>query len=144
MGYFVVLLYTIIQLPEKGGFMQPYLFFGEFFKTKRQENTKLTLRAFCLKHGLDPGNMSRLERGITPPPSRNKLKQFASYLKIKKGSDDWYELFDRAVACKGKIPPEVLSNKKLVEKLPLVFRTLRGQRVPEEQLDELIKLIKKT
>jgi len=28
--------------------------------------------------------------------------------------------------------------------LPLVFRTLRGQKVPKEQLDELAELIRRT
>ena len=28
----------------------------------------LTLREFCRRNGFDPGNVSRLERGLVPPP----------------------------------------------------------------------------
>ena len=45
--------------------------FGEFFKVKRQA-LGLTLREFCLKHKLDPGNLSRMERGLLAPP-QNRL-----------------------------------------------------------------------
>lgn len=119
-------------------------FFGQFFKKMRQL-TGLTLRQFCLEHGLDPGNISKMERGLAPPPSsREKLEKYANALQIKESSDNWYEFFDLAAACSGKIPPDVMSDTQLVEKLPLVFRTLRGQKVPKEQLDELAELIRRT
>ncbi len=41
--------------------------FGEYFKKKRLEIGK-TLRQFCLENGLDPGNISKIERGILRPP----------------------------------------------------------------------------
>ena len=116
--------------------------FGEFFKAKRMA-LGLTLREFCLKHKLDPGNMSRMERGLLPPPqSRERLEQYAKSLELKQGSDDWYALFDLAAAAKGRIPDELLEDKELVSKLPLVFRTLRGQRITDKQLDELVKKIR--
>jgi hypothetical protein len=43
----------------------------------------------------------------------------------------------------GRIPPEILENEELMEKLPVLFRTLRGQKVPDEQLDELVRKIRK-
>lgn len=116
--------------------------FGEFFKAKRVA-LGFTLREFCLKHKLDPGNMSRLERGLLPPPqSKERLEQYARYLGLKQGSDDWYTFFDLAAAAKGRIPDEILEDKELASKLPLVFRTLRGQRVTDKQLDELVKKIR--
>lgn len=45
--------------------------FGDFFKEKRIQKG-FTLRGFCKAHGLDPGNISKLERGMLPPPSRKK------------------------------------------------------------------------
>jgi len=116
--------------------------FGDFFKKKRIESGK-TLRQFCLENNLDPGNISKLERGILPPPtSEEKLEHYARCLKIKKGSDEWYEFFDLAHASAGRIPEEIVSDENLLSKLPLVFRTLRGQKLTREQLNELAKRLK--
>jgi transcriptional regulator with XRE-family HTH domain len=117
--------------------------FGEFFKSKRIALRK-TLRQFCLENKLDPGNISKLERGHLPPPtSTEKLEHYARCLKIKEGSDDWYEFFDLAHACAGRIPKDILSDKDALAKLPLVFRTLKGQKLTKEQLGKLAKEIKK-
>ena len=116
--------------------------FGEFFKEKRLATGK-TLRAFCITNGLDPGNISRLERGRLPVPRRRELlERYARLLKIKKGSDDWYEFFDLAAAEAGEIPKEILEDAEVLERLPILFRTLRGQRVPDKDLDELVRLIR--
>lgn len=117
--------------------------FGSYFKEMRIKR-RLTLRQFCETFGFDPGNMSKLERGLLPPPqSREKLTQYAQSLGLRKGSSSWYEFFDLAAASRGKIPEEILANDKLVKKLPVLFRTLRGERVPEEKLNELIETIRK-
>ena len=117
--------------------------FGAFFKERRIALGK-TLRKFCQENGLDPGNISRLERGLLPAPqSREILESYAAHLQLKKGSDQWYEFFDLAAAETGRIPPEILENEELMEKLPILFRTLRGQKVPDEQLDELVRRIRR-
>lgn len=116
--------------------------FGTFFKSRRLA-IKLGLREFCQKYGLDAGNISKLERGVLPPPgSQKKLEDYAGYLAIREGSDDWYEFFDLAASESGKIPSDLMSDERLVEKLPVFFRTIRGQKVPEEKLDELIRLVR--
>ena len=117
--------------------------FGEFFKRRRIAMRK-TLRQFCRENSLDPGNISRLERGLLPPPQgRETLEHYASLLKLKKGADDWYTFFDLAAAETGRIPQELLEDQEVLEKLPILFRTLRGQKVPSEQLDELVRKIRK-
>lgn len=117
--------------------------FGEFFK-KRRMALGLTLREFCRLNSLDPGNVSRLERGLLPPPqSREILESYAKLLKLKKGSDEWYQFFDLAAAGSGRIPSEFLEDKEILSRLPILFRTLRGQKVPDEQLDELVRKIRK-
>lgn len=124
--------------------MIAYERFGEFFKKIRQK-TGLALRQFCLKYELDPGNISKIERGMAAPPSSHKiLEKYASRLGIIESSDEWYEFFDLAASCSGKLPPDVMNNTQLVEKLPLVFRTLRGQKVDVNKLDELADLIRRT
>lgn len=116
--------------------------FGEFFKAKRQ-TLGLTLREFCLKHKLDPGNMSRMERGLlAPPQGREVLEKYAKALELKYGSDDWHTFFDLAAAVKGRLPEELLEDEQVVAKLPLVFRTLRGKHLTERQLGELVKTIR--
>jgi len=64
--------------------MSPKMTFGAFFKQKRID-LKKTLRQFCAENKLDPGNISRLERGLMPPPQgSDKLLEYARYLQIKK------------------------------------------------------------
>ncbi|MDP2279501.1 MAG: hypothetical protein Q8K51_14900 [Nitrospirota bacterium] len=117
--------------------------FGEFFKQNRIA-LKRTLRQFCLDNNLDPGNISKLERGVlSPPQGTEKLEEYAGCLKIKKGSDDWYQFFDLAHIDAGRIPEDVLKDNHIAARLPILFRTLRGQKISDKKLDELIKLIKK-
>ena len=124
--------------------MRDYIVFGQFFK-KMRLRTGLSLRQFCLEHGLDPGNISKLERGLaSPPQSKEKLEEYARYLGIEKNSDDWYNFFDYAAASTGRIPPDVMSDEELVKKLPFVFRTLRGQKLSPEKLNHLAELIRKS
>ena len=116
--------------------------FGEFFKAKRQA-LGLTLREFCLKHKFDPGNLSRMERGLlAPPQDREVLEKYAKALELKTGSDDWYTFFDLAAAAKGRLPDELLEDQQVVAKLPLVFRTLRNKRLTEKRLSALVKEIR--
>jgi transcriptional regulator with XRE-family HTH domain len=124
--------------------MKPKILFGEFFKKKRMEKG-LTLRSFCLKNGFDPGNISRIERGLLAPSSSlEKLGEYAAALDLKPGSEDWIEFFDRASACKGEIPIEIMKDPELVNKLPLIFRTIRGKKISDRQLDDLIETIRKS
>ncbi len=82
--------------------------FGALFKANRQALSR-TLREFCLKHKLDPGNLSRMERGLlAPPQDREVLERYAKALEFKSGSDDWYTFFDLAAAAyfmfRGNLP----------------------------------------
>jgi len=115
--------------------------FGEFFKAKRQA-LGLTLREFCSKHKLDPGNMSRLERGLLPPPQkRDRLEEYANCLRLKRGNGDWHTFFDLAAVSKGRIPAKLMEDEDLVAKLPLIFRALRGRRLTNKRLDDLVRKV---
>lgn len=117
--------------------------FGEFFKQRRMSLGK-TLRRFCRENRVDPGNISRLERGLlAPPQGREVLEAYAKQLRLKKGSDDWYRFFDLAAAETGRIPSELLEDEQVVQKLPILFRTLRGQKVADDELDELVRKLRK-
>jgi len=116
--------------------------FGEFLKTRRIATGK-TLREFCREHALDPGNMSRMERGLLPPPrDREKLEAYAGYLGLKKGSTEWFEFFDLAAAQAGTLP-EDLKEEAVLKRLPVLFRTLRGKKVSEDQLDRLVDRLRR-
>lgn len=117
--------------------------FGSYFKELRIAQ-KLTLRQFCEAHGFDPGNLSKLERGVLPPPEAEaKLTEYAKALKLRRGSDEWWQFFDLARAARGKVPPEILRKRDVLARLPLLFRTLRGQKVSEQRLNELIEMIRR-
>lgn len=114
--------------------------FGAFFKAKRIA-AWWTLREFCKKFALDAGNMSRMERGQLAPPQGARLAAYAEMLGIVEGTDDWYEFFDLAAAERGRIP-EDLQTDEVLEKLPILFRTLRGQKVSDKKLDEIVELMR--
>ncbi len=117
--------------------------FGAYFKDLRIKRG-VTLRSFCREHGFDPGNISKLERGrFGPPGSEEKLAEYAHALGVKRGSDEWYEFFDRAAAERGRIPNDLLSNDEVLGKLPVLFRTLRGAKVDRATLDALVERIRR-
>lgn len=121
----------------------PATAFGNLLKTLRQKTGK-TMREFCLEHGIDPGNYSRLERGMFPPPQREDLlEKYATALGLVRGSDDWLEFFDLAAACRGQLPKDLLTDEELLEKLPVLFRTLRGSPVSPDKLNELVDKIRR-
>ena len=118
--------------------------FGAYHKEKRIA-LGLTLRVFCLRFDFDPGNVSRIERGrVKPPADPDVLTRHAKALSLKKGSDDWVTFFDLAAAGRGEIPADLLSDDDVVAKLPVVFRTLRGDKVDPSRIDALIDLIRRT
>ncbi len=113
--------------------------FGEYLKTLRFEK-RITLREFCKRAQADPGNISKMERGIWPPPQDSDiLERYAAALEIQKGTDKWYRFSDLAAADRGIIPRDLLSDKEVLEMLPVFFRTLRRQRPTPEELDRLVE-----
>ena len=117
--------------------------FGNFFKRKRI-NLGLTLREFCRIHELDPGNISKLERGLAKPPqTKGSLAKYAAMLKIENDSEEWPEFSDLAATSAGKLPEDVISNEEIMNALPVLFRTARKESLNEETLTKLVSAIKK-
>ncbi len=117
--------------------------FGALLKRLRVERSQ-TLRDFCAEHGFDPGNYSRLERGVfNPPRDREKLEKYALALELSPGSDDWLEFFDTAAASRGELPQDLLADEEVVAKLPVLFQALRAKPVSLERLDELVERIRR-
>lgn len=102
-----------------------------------------TLRAYCVENGEDPAYISRLERGmISPPKDNGVLERLAQSLGLKPGTEEWDKFHSLAYVAAGRIPPRVMEDKELVKHLPLFFRTITGERFPDEKLDEFIAYVR--
>ncbi len=116
--------------------------FGAFFKALRLKTNK-TLRQFCEVYGFDAGNISKLERDLlSPPQSREKLKVYAQALKIKPGDKAYLEFFDRASLATQQFFTHKISDQALLDKLPVLFRTLDNKELTLDKLNRIIALIK--
>lgn len=114
--------------------------FGEFVIELRKRN-RITLREFCRLTNIDPSNWSKIERGaLSPPKSKEVLDEIAKILQLEKGSEDYHLLVDLAAV--SFIPKDLISDESIVDKLPVFFRTLRGQSPTKSELEELIRIIK--
>jgi transcriptional regulator with XRE-family HTH domain len=116
--------------------------FGTFIKELRARQ-RFGLREFCLEHGHDPSNWSKIEREVlSPPRDEGILRTWAKQLGLKPNSDDWLKFFDYAAVDAGRIPDYVMKDEDLVEKLPVFFRTLSGQKPSREDLEKLLEIIR--
>ena len=117
--------------------------FGEFLMAKRKALRK-TLREFCRENGFDPGNVSKIERGLlAPPQTKEKRLQYAAALGIGEGSEDWLEFCDLATIAAGKIPDHIVSDKELLSAVPILFRSISKNGIDQDNIKELMKTIKK-
>ena len=117
--------------------------FGQLVKEERLDKG-LGLREFCRKLGIDASNWSKVERGaLAPPQDEKKLKEIAHVLGIEPNTDKWEALKDQANTDAGIIPKDLLSDKEVLNSLPMFFRTIRSEKPTPEELDKLIKKIRK-
>ena len=117
--------------------------FGQMLRKLRLAN-ELSLREFCLRYGHDASNMSKIERGRLGPPQRpEQLEQLAAQLGLEDGTRQWQEFMDLAAAEAGRIPKDILSDKHVLQKLPILFRAARGQEVSRQDIEKLIEQIRK-
>ena len=113
--------------------------FGEYVRQLRLVK-RMTLRKFCKTAGLDPSNWSKIERGLhQPPKGREVLISVAETLGIPEGTEEWNSLFDLAII--GHIPADLVGNQAIVDKLPIFFRTVRGQKPTRKELEKLVELL---
>jgi transcriptional regulator with XRE-family HTH domain len=117
--------------------------FGEFIKERRIAKS-ISLREFCKRMEMDASNWSKVERGLlAPPQDEEKLRKIARVLDIKVGSSLWKEMKDKANIDAGIIPDDILSDEKVLNSLPVFFRTIRSEKPTPEDLDKLINMIRK-
>lgn len=116
--------------------------FGELFKELRIESG-YTLRAYCRNFDEDPPYISRLERGLTAPPySQDHIKKMALSFELVEDSEEWKDFFINASVSSGKIPESIMSDENVLSQLPLLLRTVDGNKIKSEDISKLIELIK--
>jgi len=117
--------------------------FGEFIKERRIAKG-ISLREFCKRLEIDASNWSKVERGVlAPPQDEERLKDIARALDIKFRSALWKEMKDKANIDAGIIPEDILSDEKVLNSLPIFFRTIRSEKPTPEDLNKLINMIRK-
>jgi len=116
--------------------------FGEKLRQLRLERG-LTLRKFCQITDLDPGLVSRWERGKeNPPQSEERLNQIAAVLSLERGTEAYSDFKHAAALSAGHVPRSVMDDAELLGKLPVLFRTLDGKKLSDEKLDLLLRRLR--
>lgn len=118
--------------------------FGELFKELRQKQG-YTLREYCRTFEKDPGNISRIERGLLAPPAKEKeLESLARSVGLKEHTEEWDDFFRVASISAGKIPKDIMSDEDVLRRLPVFLRTITGEKIDKEKMMALIEVIKRT
>lgn len=111
--------------------------FGEYFKSKRI-GLRITLRCFCIEHGLDSVYISKLERGRLSAPY--DLSGFIEYLGL---NADETVVFRELAAKSRLVPPGDISESELAKRLPVVFG-VASREVIERDLRSLAEFIRES
>lgn len=118
--------------------------FGEIIKSLRLERN-LGLREFCRHLSMDASNWSKIERGVlAPPQDTEKLEQIMKVLDIAKDTEIYNELMDKAAIDAGIIPKDILTDREILNSLPMFFRTVRSEKPTPEELERLIEKIRES
>ena len=116
--------------------------FGELFKELRLKNG-YSLRSYCRNFDEDPAYISRLERGLIGPPySQDHLKKMAASFVLNEDSEDWKDFLIKASVSRGNIPESIMSDDEVLSQLPLLLRTVDGNKINSDDISKLIELIK--
>lgn len=117
------------------------MLFHEFLKNLRVVRD-VGMREFAHQIGMDVGNYSRIERGITNPPQKDEiLIKIATTLGLN--SEEKEKLLNLASLANGKIPTELVESVKDYEYLPVLLRTIANKQLTDEQLKDLTERINK-
>jgi transcriptional regulator with XRE-family HTH domain len=116
--------------------------FGDMMRERRRQ-LRLGLREFALRAEVDASNLSKMERGVLPPPQEDDLlNRICAALELTPGSPECLAFSDQAAAERGRLPSDILEDEELLSRLPVLLRTVKNKRPTEEQLDRLIEIIR--
>ena len=115
--------------------------FSDFVKEHRLIHG--TVRQFAKENGFDVAYVSRLENGVTlPPRDHEKLRRIGLALGLVEGTEEWQEFLDLAAIAKSELPVDLQDSERVASVLPAFYRTLRKEKLDENEIKELIELIK--
>jgi transcriptional regulator with XRE-family HTH domain len=115
--------------------------FGEMLKGRRAE-LRLSLRDCAIRANIDPGNLSRIERGrAAPPQDAEVLARLIDALEWT-GTAAGQELIDVAAMQNGRIPRDILSNEEVMAALPVLLRTVNNKQLDGARIEQLVDMIK--
>lgn len=110
--------------------------FGNFIRQAREElaahDRLFTLRQVAGRLGVEPAYLSKIERGVFPPPSEEVILNLANIL----GQDK-----DLLMALAGKVSSDL---KKVILKRPQLFAELlrQLQEAPDHAIIRLVREVK--
>lgn len=114
--------------------------FGNYITTLRTSRG-ITLREFCRRTGFDPSNWSKVERSIiSPPKSKKTIELVLDAMGIERGTEEYNIALDLGFL--ESIPEDFLEEKNVLRKLPVLFRTVRGEIPSSDDLQKLIDFLK--
>lgn len=117
-------------------------FFGELIRRRRVQ-LRLRLRDVALRAEMDPGNLSKLERGrLRPPQDRGALDRICLALQWHPAGSDAEKARDLAAVENGRIPNDLLEDDEVMAKLPLLLRIIHSRELDPDELERLIDLIR--
>jgi transcriptional regulator with XRE-family HTH domain len=115
--------------------------FGEQLSQYRKD-ADLTLREFSKLTGYDSSNISKVERGLLPPPPASiVLRKWAAVLKLKPGSRETNAFVSAGLATRFK--KQVKSDRELEALMPAFFRTVGNKKVDPDTYEKLKALLRK-
>lgn len=115
--------------------------FGEMLQTRRAE-LRLSLRDCAIRADMDPGNLSRIERGrATPPQNPEILARLVDALELN-GTEEGQKLIDVAAMQNGRIPRDILSNEEVMSALPVLLRTVNNKQLDGAHIEKLVDMIR--
>lgn len=102
--------------------------FGAYFRSRRKA-LGLSLREFCRRNGFDAGNVSRMERGLVPPPQSSQvLESYSKALKLDSDPGARDTFFELAASETGRIPEAILDDQLAARKLPRLLKQLQPRQ----------------
>ena len=114
--------------------------FGEHLRELLVQSN-MTLRELARRTGIDPSNLSKIERGVVYPPKKKEtLDKMANAFSLERKSKRHF--FDMAEQVHGLLPDDLKAVKEN-KAIPLLLRTIDNRRLSYEQTVELAKLIEK-
>jgi transcriptional regulator with XRE-family HTH domain len=100
---------------------------------------RLSLRKFASDNKMDSGNLSKIERGVLPPPSN--IAAYAKAFGFIEGSPEWIEL-DQLARSSLAAKSFVNVDDEVAKKLPQFFRTIDNKNLTSEKLEKLLEVLK--